>query len=114
MAMKFSLIALFILAFVPAFAQKQNVYFLKNNGTYVNDRDSADYIRIVREPDSASTLYNVLEFYPNGKKKLIGKSSRIDPPNYQGTCMTFDKNGRKKEIQNFKNNLPAGMQYEYF
>jgi len=34
------------------FAQKQNVYFLKNDGRYVDKKDSADFIRIVREPDS--------------------------------------------------------------
>ena len=45
-----------------SFAQRQNVYYLKNNGRYVSIRDSADYVRIVREPDSASVMYNVFEF----------------------------------------------------
>jgi hypothetical protein len=80
------------------FAQRQNVYFLKNNGNYVDVRDSADYIRIVREPDSTSTLYNVFEFYLNGTKKLTGKSSKINPPQFEGQCVTYYVSGRQNLV----------------
>jgi antitoxin component YwqK of YwqJK toxin-antitoxin module len=96
------------------FAQKQNVYFLKNNGSYVQNRDSADYIRVVREPDSASTLYNVFEFYLNGSNKLIGKSSVIDPPKYEGACVVFYKNGKRKSILNYKAGNLTGDQFENY
>jgi len=112
--MKLLLTAILIFIGLNSFAQRQNVYFLKNDGRYVTERDSADYIRIVREPDSASTLYNVFEYYPNGKIKLIGKSSRIDPPIYEGICATFYSNGKKKEILNCSNNREVGLQYVYF
>lgn len=112
--MKLLLTALLIFTGLASFAQKQNVYFLKNDGRYVDDRDSADYIRIVREPDSASTLYNVFEYYPNGKLKSQGKSSWIDPPKYEGSCATFYANGKKKGILNFTNNRRVGLQYDYY
>jgi TonB family protein len=96
------------------FAQRQNVYFLKNNGKYVDSPDSADYMRIVREPDSASTLYNVFEFYLDGKKKLIGKSSAIDPPKFEGQCAEFYQNGSKKTLRNFKNGSIVGLSYEFY
>src|ERR1700761_9612745 len=83
------------------FAQKQNVYFLKNNGRYVEVRDSADYMRIVREPDSASTLYNVFEFYMDGKRKLVGKSITVDPPRYEGQCISYFSSGIKRGLANF-------------
>ena len=112
--MKFYLTAILLLASFSLFAQKQNVYFLKDDGRYVTNRDSADFIRIVREPDSASTLYNIFEFYPNGTKKLVGKSSRIDPPKFEGPCVVYFKNGARKALFNYKNNLLSGAQYEYY
>ena len=93
------------------FAQRQNVYYLKNNGKYVDNRDSADYFRVVREPDSASVLYNVFEFYKDTKKKLIGKSTTIDPPKFEGQCVRFYKSGAKQSITNYKNGLAVGDKY---
>lgn len=96
------------------FSQKHNVYFLKDDGMHVGSVDSADYIRIVSEPDSGSNLYNVQEFYRNGKKKLMGKSSAIDPPRYEDQCVTFDHNGKKKSIIQYKNGHSFGNEYYFF
>jgi TonB family protein len=96
------------------FAQRQNVYFLKNNGKYVDVRDSADYVMVVREPDSASTLYNVSEFYPNGANKLIGKSSVINPPKFEGSCIQYYANGKRKSIGSYRAGLIAGDEYEFY
>jgi TonB family protein len=105
----------FLLIASLCFAQRQNVYFLKNSGEYVKIRDSADYIRIVREPDSSAiTLYNVLEYYPNGGEKLIGKSSVIDPPKFEGACVKYYASGKKQLISNYKNGDLTGDEYEYY
>jgi hypothetical protein len=45
-----------ILLCLDSVAQRQNVYFLKNSGAEVKVRDSADFIRIVSEPDSDCIL----------------------------------------------------------
>jgi len=108
---------LFLPAFLWAtccFSQRQHVYFLKNNGKYVLQRDSANYIRIVNEPDSASVLYNVTEFYLNGKKKLVGKSKTGDPPRYEGQCTRYYANGAQESITNYKNNSKSGLQYDFY
>jgi len=109
------------LLFLPAilwatccFSQRQNVYFLKNNGNYVSQRDSADYIRIVNEPDSASSLYNVMEFYSNGKRKLIGKSITANPPLYQGQCLEYYANGAAKSLTNYKTGSRFGLEYDFY
>lgn len=96
------------------FSQRQNVYFLKNNGKYVNQRDSADYIRIVREPDSASVLYNVAEFYLSGKQKLLGKSKTIDPPRYEGQCVEYFSDGTKESIKNYQNGSKSGLEFDFY
>ena len=96
------------------FAQKQDVYFLKNNGTIVSVRDSADFIRIVSEPDSGSTLYNVTEYYANGVKKLTGRSKSVDQLEFEGVKRTFFKNGKKESIINYKNGSKFGDEFDFF
>jgi len=114
--MKQVLTALLSLTTFLCFAQtkKMNVYLLKNDGKYVELRDSADYIRTVTEPDSGSQLYNIVEYYLNGKKKLIGKSSKIDPPVFEGQCARFYKNGARQGLTSYRNGLKAGVEYEFY
>ena len=113
MRLTFITALLFITSF--CFAQQQNVYFLKNNGEYVQTRDSADYIRIVREPDSSAiSLYNVLEYYPNGHEKLTGKSSTVDPPKFEGACTGYYPNGNKQFLADYKDGRLSGNKYEYY
>jgi TonB family protein len=115
--MKFNFyLASFIACFLvsSSFAQKQNVYLLKNNGKYVTERDSADYTRIVREPDAGTTFYNVLEYYLDGNPKLIGKSSTIDPIKLEGQCVSFYPDKNKKRIANYENGQLTGEIYDYY
>lgn len=97
-----------------SFAQRQNVYFFKNNGRQVNQRDSADYTRVVREPDSGSTFYKVMEYYLNGKPKAFGQSSSIYPIKLEGTYVTYNLNGNKNSVLNYKAGFLAGAQHHYF
>jgi TonB family protein len=107
-----SFIACFLVS--NSFAQKQNVYLLKNNGKYVTERDSADYTRIVREPDAGTSLYNVLEYYLNGNLKLIGKSSTIDPIKLEGQCVSFYPDKNKKRIGTYENGMLTGEIYDFY
>ncbi len=97
-----------------SFAQKRNVYFLKNSGAEVKVIDSADFIRIVSEPDSGSVLFNVSEMYLNKARKLIGKSSRVMPLSLEGQCITYYPSGIKREIVNYKQNIKDGDAYEFY
>ena len=97
-----------------ASAQKQNVYFLKNNGDYVKKADSADFIRIVQEPEKGSTLYPTKEFYKSGPRKSYGYSSRIDPPLYEGPFLSFFENGMKKQYINYVKGKISDTTYNYF
>ncbi|MGI4749455.1 MAG: TonB family protein [Janthinobacterium lividum] len=94
--------------------KKQNVYFLKNNGKYVTERDSADFTRIVQKPDSGSALYNVLEYYPNGNMKMAGKSSAVDPIKLEGQSVSFYPNKNKKRICAYEKGQPTGRIYDYY
>lgn len=112
---KFALL-LFIacLLFLNAIAQKQNIYFLKNNGKYTGTLDSADYIRIVREPEKGSSLYLTKEFYPNQTSKSVGYSRRIDPPEYEGQFRSFYINGNEKQVLNYAAGKIIDTAYTYY
>jgi len=91
-----------------------NVYYLNDKGKYFDQLDSATFLRIVKLPDSGSVLYNVFEYYKSGKNKLISKSSKIDPPNFEGQCVTFYESGRKRSTSFYKNGRQTGNVYEYY
>lgn len=104
----------FILIGIGVNAQRQNRYFLKNNGQYVKLRDSADYLRIVEEPEQGSELYKVNEYYLDGSNKSMGFSSKIDPPVYEGQHIAYHKNGKKKIVANYSKGKPTDTAYTYY
>lgn len=114
--MKKSALLLFItcLLFLNAVAQKRDIYFFKNNGDTVSMLDSADYFRVVQEPEEGSSLYSTKEFYSNKKIKSIGYSSRIYPPVYDGQYMSFYMNGNKKQVLNYANGKIIDIKYDYY
>jgi antitoxin component YwqK of YwqJK toxin-antitoxin module len=113
--MKPIIITIFLLMAVPVFAQKQHVYFFKENGRYVTDRDSADIVRIVSDPDSVSKLYNVRELYAKSQNvRLTGKSTVLNPPIFVGECTGFYENGNRKSVANYMDGMLVGNQYEFY
>jgi len=95
-------------------AQRGNTYYLKNSGVEVPTKDSADFIRIVTEPDAKSTLYNINEFYKNGKTKLIGKTIKLDPIVLDGECTTYFPSGKKQQHANYEKGHLVGDVYNYY
>ncbi|MBC7913051.1 MAG: hypothetical protein H7Y07_02915 [Pyrinomonadaceae bacterium] len=59
--------------------QAPQFYFLKNNGLSVKSKEKSDFFRVLKAPDSGSVFYNLLEFYPDDSKKMVGKVSKYDP-----------------------------------
>ncbi|MEJ6981010.1 TonB family protein [Pedobacter sp. P351] len=114
----FSLIGLitFSLLCEMSFAQKkQSMYFLKNNGSQVKLKDSADFIRVIQEPDSGSTFYNLYEYYQNGNKKRLGKLSSFDPKLiFEESLASYYPNGKKEEIAVYARGKTRGTVYNYY
>lgn len=109
---------LFALLFTLSAAKaqkKQNVYFFKNNGKEVNTKDSADFVRVIQEPDSGETNFVFQELYLNGKKKTIGKVSSFEPKLvFEGTLIKYNEAGRRINISTYDRGTPIGMNYQYF
>lgn len=112
-----NLFSLFILlgTFNCAFAQKkQNTYFYKNNNKRVYSIDSADFVRIIQEPDSGSNYFKLIEAYPDGKIKTRGSLSSFNPLRYEDQYISYYKNGKKRQMTTYKNNIINGPIYYYF
>lgn len=114
--MKFLFTLLFVFTTLFASAQKkETVYFLKNDGKFVLNKDSADYVRFITEPDSGEVNYFLEEFYRNGNKKTLGNISWFKPNLvFEGTVTTFYENGKREKIQTFVRNVPTGNAYYYY
>jgi TonB family protein len=79
----------------------QKTYFLKNNGVYVKDKDSADYMRTVDEPAEGSGVYQINDFYLNGNKKRTAMAIMAKRMVYEGAYVSYYKNGNKQQTGNY-------------
>lgn len=95
-------------------AQRQYLYHFKKDGQFVKLRDSADYLRIVKEPEAGSELYAVNEQYLDGTPKSTGLSSKIDPPTYEGQYISYYRNGKKKMVASYKKGRLVDTAYHYY
>jgi len=103
-----------LLLSTAGFAQTASqTYYFNNNNQEVHTRDSADYIRTISSPDSDSVYYAVSEYYKNGKAKLLGHTSTINPVTLQGQCIGFYENGKRKEMLNYAAGKLINQQYYY-
>jgi hypothetical protein len=75
--------------------------YLKKSGRVVDNKDSADYLRVITMPDTSidRDLYRVYDYYPNGKLKMLG-TSLTENVNLvlDGVCIDFFMNGKRKSI----------------
>ena len=112
------IISTFFLLFIAitSFAQKkQNIYLLDDNGKIVTSKDSVTYVRVIEEPDSGSTDYNLTEYNRDNSRKRLGKVSSFSPNLiFEGPLIEFYKNGKRKQIENYVDNSLVGSAYYYY
>ncbi|WP_158825621.1 energy transducer TonB [Mucilaginibacter lacusdianchii] len=113
--MKLILSICFVLAAACCSAQTKQAFYFKNNGMPVDQADSADYVRIVSPPDSASTLFNISEYYlPSKQIKLVGKSATLNPPTFDGQCISYGTNGKRQAVLNYADGALLGSSYLFY
>ncbi len=105
---------LFIAVATACLAQKQETYFLKNDGSVVSSIDNADYTRTVTLPDKKRNTYLVADSYKNGKRKLEGTAISFSPLIFDGEVTTYFENGNKKAVNKYNMGLLIGEQQEFF
>ncbi|QNK62038.1 TonB family protein [Pedobacter sp. PAMC26386] len=95
--------------------KKQNIYFYKGEYKEVFSKDSADFIRIIQEPDSGNVYFNLIELYPDGQKKTLGTVSRYSPYLIrEGEFASYYKNGKRKSLVHYENDKIVGASHYFF
>lgn len=82
-----------------------------------NNKDSADFIRMVSTPDSNADnhLFPVNDYYLNGKPKLqCSSNTGLIEAQLQGACIEYFPNGKRKRICNYDKGQLTGELTEYF
>lgn len=110
---KLLLIIIFLISVSAIYAQGRVEYYYKNNGRPVRTRDSADYERVVTRPDSGA-LFNVNEYYMNGKLKCTGQSTKIPVNSWEGAFTSYYPSGSKRVTCFYKQNRLSGEFTEYY
>ncbi|MEO6632075.1 MAG: TonB family protein [Mucilaginibacter sp.] len=107
-----------VFLYTASYAQQGGLlYYLKNNGKLVSNKDSADYSMLVLPPDTDvdKNLYIVYEYNKNGNRILITGSKTNDINlKYEGHYITFYANGHRKKIGTFIGGNPIGHETEYY
>jgi TonB family protein len=92
-------------------------WYIKIPNTVVDNIKDADYVQISMPPDSSSgtKLYSVVQYYMNGKRRLIGNSlTRGVVPKLEGSAIDFFPNGNKKRISTYREGKVVGDAVDYF
>ncbi|MEO6849611.1 MAG: TonB family protein [Mucilaginibacter sp.] len=121
-------LVLFICAICSLAAKAQKgdtvAYFVKTRisatGSYdeiVNNKDSADYYRMVLPPDTGvnNNLLTVRDYYKNGKLRTMGNATAyLYQYRWQGNVINYFQNGKKKSIGSYDKDAPIGGLWKYY
>ena len=109
-----------LFAFQSAKAQKQDtlMYYMKESGIAVDNRDSADYYLLVMPLDSSTgkKLYPVKEFYPNMQRRLVGTSTtnNYKTLKFDDVCISYFPNDKPSRMVVYKAGVFSGKFSNYY
>ena len=115
----FSLILL-VSVFNSAYSQAKSdtlVYYVTKTDDIVASKDLADYTLVIlpMKEENGKKIYPVIEYYPNGKRRLIASSgTNIFPLVMDGPYLRFFDNGKRQSFANWEKGKPVGDQIEYY
>jgi TonB family protein len=107
-----------LVLYLSSYAQQGGlIYYLKNNGKLVSNKDSADYSMVVLPPDTSvdKNLYVVYEYDKSGNIRLLtGSKTKDFDLQYQGGYTKYYPNGRKKTVGTYENGTVKGREVAYY
>lgn len=102
-----------------SFAQTKSdtlIYYVQNSGTIVADKNAADFILFIMPENPDNNLYPILQYYPNGKRKLIAasKNKKLNDLVLQGPFMAFSPTGKRVISATYQNGEITGDEVTYY
>lgn len=105
--------------FADSFAQGKSdtlIYYVQYSGNIVTDKNAADFILFIMPKNPDNNLYPVIQYYPDGKCKLIASSSgnSLSDLSLEGPFMAFFPTGKRQISTTYKNGRPSGDEITYY
>jgi TonB family protein len=99
---------------VKAIPDTTTLYIAKS-GKIIENKDSADNIRLIISPQIATDLFKVQDYYSNGKLKMIATSlNGTMPLFFEGTVTYYFPNGSRKSTLEYNNGKLYGIATGYY
>jgi len=113
--MKRSFFFFFFLIFcLAAKAQTDTlVYYLNEHSEYLPGKEGMETMRMVIKPVKPEKYYTVRDYYKDGKIKLVTHSKKDDGSEFEGDCLEYYPNGKRKSIRNYHEYKITGFYYGY-
>ena len=111
------LLGLAILNVAHAQSSDSLIYYFKNSGRPVYEKDSADYYRVVRPPgvNDRKDRFRVDDYFANGKIKRMATSLNTSADLVlDGICTDYFPNGKIRITAKFKEGHPLDSVFCYY
>lgn len=101
---------------VSAIQAQEIVTYIKENGGYTTDLDSADYVNVLLATANDNGLYAREDYYPDGILKRSGFVKTLDPrnPDFEGTVESYHDNGALESVIHYVDNRPTDTASYYY
>ena len=93
------------------------IYYMKNSGINVPDKDSADYVRYIMAVKSINGInyFPVMDTYLDGKQKMVGFTlNNSNDILLSGKCVRYYQNGNVKSVIIYQRGVPISDVTEYY
>ena len=81
---------------------------------HIGNEENFKYIRVVKDFNTEKEFYDVAFYYRSGKIERRGITSNKFLMNYEGSCIYFYENGKRKRTENYSGNQILGKQFEWY
>ena len=81
---------------------------------HIGNEKNFKFIRVIKDFTEKKDLYEVAFYYKSGKIERKGTTSNKFFMNYEGPCIHYYENGKRKKIVNYYRNQVLGKQYEWY
>jgi len=108
----FSLVLMLFITHVNAQSNNKKLFYVDSYLTTSNE-NNFEYIKEIEDYDSKKNEYKVKIYYKSGQIYLIGTTTDKDRVKFEGKCLYYFENGKKRRVANYVEDRPFGKQFYY-
>ncbi len=105
---------LFLATATVGLAQKRDTLLITGDGTTVTTRDSAEYVRVITQPDTKVKLYLINDYFKSGKLQMTAQATSLKPEKLEGEVTYYYENGNKEAISHYKDGRLSGLRDKFY